>query len=122
MEVSVDKKELLEKLEENRTKHRAIFEEAIVGYRECAIELLDKRLAAIKSGKKINMIFKVIEPQDHTTDYDVAIAMIKMSVDDTIELDQTQFQCYVLDDWRWKRDFLYSNAQYSKTASDEIGE
>ena len=120
MEITVDKKELLEKLEENRANHREIFEEALEGYRETVIDLLDQRLADVRAGKKIDMHFNIVEPQDHTREYDVAIAMVKMSVDDTIDLDQHQFQNYVMDDWNWKQNFLYCNANYSKLASDTI--
>ena len=120
MKIAVDKKELLEKLEENCAKHAAIFKEAAIGHRECVIKVLSARLEDIRCGKRISLYFGVTEPQDHTKDYDVAIAMVKMAVGDTVDLDRAQFQCYILDEWDWKRSFLHSNAHYSKTASDEL--
>ena len=120
MEISVNKDELLVKLEENRAKHREIYEEAVVGYRKCVIEMLEERLDEIKDGGKINMSFAVVEPQNHTREYDIAIEMVKMAVDDTIELDQHQFQNYVMDEWNWTQNFLYCNANYSQTASDTM--
>ena len=42
--VNVKKSELLQALKNNRKAHRAIFEEAQIGYRAEAIKLIDKAL------------------------------------------------------------------------------
>lgn len=113
--IKVKKEELLQALHKNRDAHRKIFEEAQEGYREEAIKLLDKALEDAKHGKEIRTHIQLMAPIDQTKDYDRAIRMVEMSVDDVIEIDERDFACYVMDDWDWKRQFLTTNAFYSKT-------
>jgi len=40
--------------------------------------------------------------------------MAEWEVNDTVELTQSQFQCFVLDDWDWRHEFDVLNARYSK--------
>ena len=115
--VKITKEELLSTIIKNRESHRKIFDEAIVGYREQAIKELDAMLAEAKEGKRIRRAVSLIEPIDQTREYDKAIKMLQMSVDDVIELDEHQFSQYVLDDWGWKKSFLHSNRGYSATAA-----
>ena len=112
-EVRIEKSELLEILKKNREAHRAIFEAALAGYRKKAIQLLDKALKDAKEGRKINTWIQLQEPVDQTKDYDRAIRMIGMSVDENIEIGETDFANYVLDDWQWKQQFLTTNAMYT---------
>lgn len=120
--ITVDKGPLLATLRKNRDAHRAIFEEALEGYRKKAIEVFEDRLAQIKSGKGFQSYVSLAEPDDHTNDYDVAIAMIEMSVHDQIELDELSFRQFVRDEWQWKKQFLMTNSGYSRTAARMAGE
>lgn len=113
--VTVTRQKLLTYLEENRTQHRALFEEAQVGFREQVIQLLDKRLEDAKQGKGIDLRIHLPEPQDHTKDYDRVILMVKMSVNDEIELTHQEFQQYVMDDWSWKREFVATASNYTQS-------
>lgn len=110
--VTVKKDELLSVLKKNRKAHRAIFEEAQKGYRQEAIELLDKALKDAREGRKINTYIRLDSPVDQTEDYDVAIKMIEMSVDDAIEISEGDFRNYVLDQWHWRQKFDTTNAFY----------
>jgi len=115
--VTVRKAELLEALHRNRDQHRQIFEEACAGFRREATELLCRRLEDAKQGRRINLSFGLVQPMDQTPEYDQAIKMCEMSVDDTIELSSHEFQCFVMDRWEWRDQFLMSNARYSSTAA-----
>lgn len=110
--VKISKKELLEALRKNRKAHRDIFLEAQDGYRIEAIKLLDKALENARKGRGIKMYFQLTAPVDQTSDYDRAIKMIEMSIDENIEISETDFACYILDDWSWKQNFLASNTMY----------
>lgn len=111
--VKVKKTELLEALEKNRLAHRSIFQEAQIGYRKKAIELLDKALRDARDGREIKTFIQLQAPIDQTSDYDRAIKMIEMCVDDVVEIDEKDFACYVMDDWSWKKQFLTTNAFYT---------
>lgn len=116
-DIKVKKAHLLEKLKANRDEHRKIFLEALDGYRKKCIELLDAELAKAKNGKQFHMYFSLTQPVDQTKDYDRAIKMLEMSVEDEVSLSELDFSNYVLDDWQWKRNFLSSNRAYSTTAA-----
>lgn len=113
--VKVKVVDLLEKLQENRAKHRGIFERAQVGYREKVIEVLDKMLADARANKRIVTAIELPEPVDRTSDYDQAILMLSMTTDEEIELDARTFQQLVMDQWDWKEFFIASNSHYTAT-------
>lgn len=110
--VKIKKSVLLETLKKNRKAHRAIFEEAQVGYRAEAIKLLDKALQDAREGRKIITFVSLKTPINQTSDYDRAIKMIEMSVDENIEISEHDFACYILDDWSWKQNVMTTNAFY----------
>ena len=56
---------------------------------------------------------KLPKPRTYAKEYETAIAMLEWTVDDVIELDSSQFQNFVLDDWSWKKQFSDSNTLYS---------
>lgn len=102
---TVRRSELIEKLKENRANHREIFEEAIDAFRDEAIKRLDKNLALAKQGKQIKLSVSLKQPKDHTKDYDRVISLLEMCVEETFEITEGQFQCYVMDEWDWSNQF-----------------
>lgn len=111
--IKVKKSDLLAKLHHNRAKHREIFEKALEGYRTMAIKKLEESLADARLGRKIETYLNLVEPMDQTKDYDQAIAMLEMSVEDVIVLSRRDFGQYVMDDWGWKEQFIASNSTYT---------
>lgn len=118
--IKVDKAELISTLEANRTKHRQIFEEACEGYQKAVIKELETQLKRARAGIRQTMQIIIPAPIDQTKEYDRAIAMLKMSVDKEVELSERDFQCYVLDDWDWKMNFLASSRHYSERAATAL--
>ncbi len=110
--VRVSKNELLAKVKANREAHRGIFLKALEGYRTEAIAQLEKMLEEAKSRKRIRGSIELEEPMDMTREYDRVISMLEMSEDDTIELTNSEFAQYVLDDWSWKHQFGVTNSKY----------
>ena len=120
--IKVNKAELISTLEQNRTRHRQIFEEACVGYQKAVIKELEAQLKRAKEGIRRSMIISIPAPVDQTKEYDRAIAMMKMSVDNEVMLSERDFQCYVLDDWDWKQKFLTASSVYSRRAAIALNE
>jgi hypothetical protein len=118
--VTASKAEVLKALRANRDAHRGIFEEAVAGYRDEVTRQLEDFLDRIKSGQRMRIYLDLPEPLDHTKDYDRAIKMIELSVNDTIELSEMDVKQYVMDDWVWKQQFLASNSSYSATAATQL--
>lgn len=103
--VKVNRVELLNTISKNRDTHRNTFLEAQKGFREEVIKALDKMLDNARKGIKYSQSVGLPEPQDMTKEYDCAIAMLKMSVDEVIEIDEHEFKQYVLDQWVWKQNW-----------------
>lgn len=117
--VMVEKTALLEIVRGNREKHRAIFMDAVKGFRDKAIQILDERLADARAGRRIDISIHLPRPVDQTRDYDKIIKMLEMSVDLEIELTQVEFGQYVMDDWSWKKQFSAINKAYTISAQDD---
>lgn len=99
--VKVKREDLLTKVRANREAHRKLFLQAQANYRKFVIAELDRMLDDAKTGRQIRRSIDLVQPQDHTSDYDRPIIMLEMSVDDTIILDATEFDQYVRDVWNW---------------------
>ena len=112
-EVVMEKARLVETLTTNREAHRELFEKALVGYRARAIELLNEHIERIKKGKieKVQVFLPI--PEDHTDDYDRALASLEWSIYDTVELSMREFDAYVRDSWAWKQDFVNTTSIYT---------
>lgn len=111
--VTVKKKELLDSLTKNRDGHRGLFLKAIEGYKAAVIKELESSLESAKAGKEFNKFIQLEEPKDHTKDYNRIIKMLEMSVADEIEISESQFQMYVMDEWSWKDQFVTTSNQYT---------
>lgn len=118
--VTVRKDELLNALKTNRDAHQGIFEEAVAGYKTEAEALLVAHLAEVRAGKMKTVYVHLDTPVNHVREYDRVIRMVEMSIDDQIELTVEEFTSYVMDDWRWKRQFLTTNSTYSGTARSAL--
>jgi len=113
-DIRVSKDELMQRLDVNRACHRAAFEEAISGFREEVIRVLDITIDDAKAGRDVKANFSFVKPEDHSADYDRALEMLRMSLDDEIVLAEDDFQCFVMDDWGWKGKFVADYANYTK--------
>lgn len=119
-ELRFKKTDLLKKIKENRAEHHKIFLEASDGYQKMLIAKLQVMHEEAKAGVLIDTRILLVRPTDQTKDYDRAIAMLEMSLDDEITLDQTEFSNYVMDEWSWSQQFLTSNAGYSESAMSKL--
>jgi hypothetical protein len=113
MLITVQKDELLEKLEENRRKHRTVFEDALHGYADKMQDILEGYVNDMKRGRIPVIQIGLIRPEDHTRDYDRVIGMLKMHQGDVFELDEDTYRQYVDDDWGWKRQWLATSTEYA---------
>lgn len=138
--VTILKVDLLHALEQNRKKHIAEYNEAVAGYKDEAYKTLEKKFVKAKQDldRSMGLISQQIErfdpednelqdiitlihgitinlkvPKSREYDYDVAIKMAEMEVNDNIELTQSEFQCFVMDDWDWKDDFTNTTKLYN---------
>lgn len=114
--ITVKTAELLEKITTNRDAHRALFLKAQEGYRKDVIAELDRMLSDARAGKEICRAINLPVPEDHTDDYDCVITMLKMSTSPIVEVSQSDFKMYVMDDWSWKQHSFATNSFYASKA------
>ena len=110
--VKINKAALLAKMKTNREAHKAEYDAACVEYRRAVVQELKDMLGAAVAGGTIKRAVKSPEPVSYVSSYDQVIAMLEMSIDDVIELDNHQFNQYVLDEWNWKEAVKFSNSAY----------
>jgi hypothetical protein len=121
-EVTIKRTELLKRVQDNRIKHIAEYQAAVAGYKTAAIDAINKatqrlqrQVEELEEGETIHIgsiAFNLAVPQDHQKDYDQAIAMLEMSVDDEITIRGDDFAHYAMDDWAWKTEFLNVSNHY----------
>ena len=113
--IRVSKQELLTIVTENREKHKKEYLEAIKAYRVKAADQLTLELQKIVAGEKFQITFDLVKPESHEKEYDLAIKMLNMSVDEVVEIEYNEFNELVNDEWNWKRHFrtsYMSNSMY----------
>ena len=115
-EIRIDKANLLAILKKNRDGHRKVLEKGLADYKAVVVKELEKRIKEVLAGKQIDQYLRLIQPEDHTNDYDRVIKSLTMSLDDDVQLTQDEFAQYVDDDWGWKKQFTETTAFYSANA------
>jgi hypothetical protein len=114
----VRKEQLLERLQVNREQHRRVFEEAMEGFRRRLEEELERRLADVRAGRRVELYIHLEPPEDHTKDYDTVIEMVEWCTQDLIVLSRQDFRAFVRDDWQWKRDWVENTTAYTAQRPD----
>ena len=115
--VKVERGKLLNILKENREKHRAIYKETLDGYQKEVIRHLQFALDQALAGEKFITNIKLIAPKDYTENYNRIIGMLELSIEDMVEIDDTEYRQYILDEWTWKKDFEMSSSSYGGSSS-----
>ena len=103
--VRVSKTALIRRLQENRDQHREQFEKGLELYRKAVVQELEEQLARARRNESVARFSVLNQPEDHTENYNHAIELLDMSLDDEVELTAEEFAQYVRDDWGWKRQF-----------------
>lgn len=112
-QVTVKRDELLAIVMKNREQHRAIFLDALDGYRKKVVEELERALAEAKRGERFRTAIRLVQPIDQTREYDRVIRMLELTPDETIVLQQQEFDAYVLDQWHWRQQFVANSMNYA---------
>jgi hypothetical protein len=109
----VDRNKLLDILLANRANHRQVFENALKNYRQDVIIEVHARIDQFLSGKAMRILVNLPIPEDHTEDYDSIIGLLSMSTDPVVEVDATDYKCFVLDQWQWTERWASNTLMYN---------
>lgn len=109
--VKINKSALLEAIKKNRSKHENDVIIAIEAYKKEAFMQYEAAIILLKNTGKVSRII-LQEPVDKRDDYDRVLKMLEMSADVVIELDNHEFDQYVMDNWEWKNHASFANSTY----------
>ena len=106
--VYVQKMDLLETLNKNLELHKKIYNKSISEFKKNYISTLDRYIKKAKEDSEFEMCLNLNKPENHERDYKDAITMVEMSCRNEIELNQNEFNTYVLNRWHWISRFAVS--------------
>lgn len=115
--VNLEKSKLLEIVQENKVKHIQEFNEAVEDYKKLVLKISKENLKKCKTEDVLTTLFKIYPtpPRSYEKEYDKAIRMLELSVDDIIEIEENIFNQLVLDEWGLKQSFVTSNSLYKSS-------
>ena len=111
----VSKDDLLTKLKTNREEHKKEFEKAKKVWKKEATKALKKAsdLATKEGVITLTPLSELPKPKHYLDSYDLVIARLEMEVEDHVELDDHEFQSWVMNNWNWKGQFVAGTSLYS---------
>lgn len=110
--------DLIKKLKANRKKHKAEFISAKKKWIKKAVKELRKvadraeKTNSLKA-EAFQPLANLPKPSSYVESYNTAIARLEWDVRDTVELDEREFQSWVLDKWQWSGAFVGTTSLYN---------
>lgn len=128
--IRVPKQKLLETLSTNRDTHKTEFTEALEGYYDALgneiAALLEETVASMerniaRAKEKLpetrtqwpTRVVLAKRPNNHTDDFDRAIARLKWETAEFVDLSSTEFDRYVLNKWEWIQEHITSISSFA---------
>jgi hypothetical protein len=111
--VKVNKKDLISILKTNRDEHGKKYNEALLGYIMMVETELKKKLKKVRSGEEFDLNFYHLQkPECHVENYNDAIGMLEVSVDEYISISMEDYLKYYKDKWEWHTHWTSQNSGY----------
>lgn len=117
-EITVTKEQILEALQDNKSKHVVLYNKSLKGFRKTATERLKKHLAAIENGEVKALNISMKEPVNYEDQYDARIRMFERASEETFALNAIQYSAIFDDKWDWTSRFHGTNAFYYNSVGD----
>jgi len=115
--IKVDKAKLLQTLKKHRTNHKKIYEDAMIGFRKAVIREATKILKQAKSDGELILKIDLVRPISFEKEYDKVVGLLELCISDLVEIDEIDFEKYILDQWGWQSTFSSASSSYSSGAS-----
>lgn len=137
----VDRAKLLARLKDNRDAHVAEYEAAVEGYLSLAREKIKEQYAAalaeldkarVRAEQELEVFdpakaqdsivfcrgisFNLTAPRCYQDAYDQAIEMLEWDTREVVELNATEFRCFVMNKWDWMQSFKAVSETYNSFA------
>ena len=117
MKVTVNIAEALAILRKNLAKHNKDHEKAMKGWNKKVATQAGKVAKKAKAGKLTESPSDLSltlhqKPQSYADAYEASIAMFGHHTEETIELNSSDYDKLMRDNWDWRRDFSVTNSLY----------
>lgn len=122
----INRMKLLEIVRENLAKHLSDYAESVQDHLKAMVKIAEhNKKVALKNLKqckaeKIDDLqsFKgaLPKPSSYEKEYNRAIRMLELSVEENITVEEDVFNQLVLDEWGWKNNFVGTMALYKSVA------
>jgi hypothetical protein len=110
--ITVNKKNLIEKIKENKKNHIIEYEKAIIAYKKEALKQLKELTKLVEDGAT-DIKLNLTKPINATENYDNLIMTFEWEVNDEVELTQAEFNECVLDQTYFAQEAKMSNMAYT---------
>lgn len=119
LKIKVEKTKLITALKQNKAKHIADYKEAVTNWKKEVTEIINKANTQVNEENydsfinRNNQVFRIDAcPSSHIKEYESAIEMLEFCSDQEIELDVTQFNAFIKDEWTWRQAWQLHNSKY----------
>ena len=110
-EVTINKANLIAKIEENRDAHIAEYDLAVEAYRKEAEKQIKRLGKELKEGK-LTLVLQLVSPVNRADEYNKVIEMFNWEVSETVTLTQKEFNEYIHDDNQSAQNAKFFNSTY----------
>jgi hypothetical protein len=112
--VKMNRYELLTIVKQNATKHVADYDEAVADYKVGVLKVAKANLKIANTSDLEKFTFHKMPPApvNYADNYNRAIRMLELSVEEIIEVEEHIFNQLVLDEWGWKQQFVAQSSLY----------
>lgn len=110
--ITVKKSQLIEQLKANKVNHIKEYEEAVIAYKEEALKQLNQQIKDVEQGS-LRATLNLVTPINNAAEYDKVIEMFEWEINEDVELEQSEFNEFVLDEFDFARDAKFANTMYS---------
>lgn len=109
--VRVEKEKLISQIKENKEIHIKEYKEAVIAYKTEALKQLEDLKNKANEGD-MTLYLKLVTPIDNSEKYDKLVTQFEWEVKNMVELSQSEFNKYILDDTDFSRNAKFSNQTY----------
>lgn len=112
--IRVNKQELIDKIKANKAQHIKDYQEALDAFKLEADKQLVKAKETLDSGPDnyAKIVLKLVVPVNKADEYDKLVTMFEWDVNDEVELSQSEFNEYVLDESTFAVNARLMNSTY----------
>jgi hypothetical protein len=110
--ITVKKSKLIRQIQANKENHIYEYKKAVEAYKVEALRQLNELIKKVEQGD-LRIQLNLITPIDNTENYEKIIEMFEWEIENTVVLEQDEFNEYVLDETEFAVQAKFSNTMYS---------